>query len=84
MRRPGPTRRDALGLAGLAAASLAMPEAAVRAQEAARRGRLSPRIADVRRILSQLTVASPRGRVQFAHAARRSSNRQSPAWRAAS
>jgi mannonate dehydratase len=53
MRRLEPTRRDALGLAGLAAASLAIPEAAVRAQEAARRGRPPLKITDVKTILTQ-------------------------------
>ena len=42
MKRPGPTRRSVLGLGGLVTASLAMPETAVRAQEAARRGRAAP------------------------------------------
>jgi mannonate dehydratase len=47
------TRRGVLGPAGLTAASLAMPEAAARARQAARRGRPAPKITDVRTILTQ-------------------------------
>jgi mannonate dehydratase len=53
MRRSGPTRRDVLGLAGLTTASLAMPDAAAGAQEAARRGRPPLKITDVKTILTQ-------------------------------
>src|SRR5262245_30317566 len=53
MNQSEPTRRGVLGLAGLATASLALPEAAVRAQEAARRGRPPLKITDVRTILTQ-------------------------------
>ena len=42
-----------LGVAGLATASLALPEAAVQAQEAARRGRPPLKITDVKTILTQ-------------------------------
>src|SRR3954454_15417222 len=48
-----PTRRGVLGLAGLATASLALAEAAVRAQEPARRGRPPLKITDVKTILTQ-------------------------------
>jgi mannonate dehydratase len=53
MKPSEPTRRSVLGLAGLATASLALPEAAVRAQEAARRGRPPLKITDVKTILTQ-------------------------------
>jgi mannonate dehydratase len=53
MKRSEPTRRSVLGLAGLATASLTLPEAAVRAQEAARRGRPPLKITDVKTILTQ-------------------------------
>jgi len=53
MKRSEPTRRSVLGLAGLATASLALPEAAARAQEAARRGRPPLKITDVKTILAQ-------------------------------
>ena len=53
MNPSGPTRRSLLGFAGLATASLALPEAAIRAQEAARRGRPPLKIADVKTILTQ-------------------------------
>ena len=53
MRASEPTRRNILGLAGLATASMAQPEAAVRAQEAVRRGRPPLKITDVKTILTQ-------------------------------
>ncbi len=53
MKRSEPTRRSVLGIAGLATASLALPEVAIRAQEAARRGRPPLTIADVKTILTQ-------------------------------
>ena len=48
MNPPGPSRRSLLGLAGVATASLALPQAAIQAQEAARRGRPPLKITDVR------------------------------------
>src|SRR6516164_4210307 len=56
MKSIEPTRRSVLGLAGLATASLTLPETAVRAQETARRGRSPLKITDVKTILTQ-----PRG-----------------------
>ena len=53
MNPPGPSRRSLLGFAGLATASLALPEAATQAQETARRGRPPLKITDVRTILTQ-------------------------------
>ena len=53
MKRSEPTRRSVLEIAGLATASLAVPDAAIRAQEAARRGRPPLKIADVKTILTQ-------------------------------
>ena len=53
MKRSEPTRRSVLGIAGLATAALALPEAAIRAQEAARRGRPPLTITDVKTILAQ-------------------------------
>src|SRR5215467_10424335 len=53
MKQFEPTRRSVLGFAGLATASVALPEAAVRAQEAARRGRPPLKITDVKTILTQ-------------------------------
>ena len=53
MNPPAPTRRSLLGFAGLATASLALPEAAIQAQETARRGRPPLKITDVRTILTQ-------------------------------
>ena len=53
MKPTEPTRRSVLGLAGLATASLTLPETAVRAQETARRGRAPLKITDVKTILTQ-------------------------------
>jgi mannonate dehydratase len=53
MKPSEPTRRSVLGLAGLATAALGLPEGAVRAQEAARRGQPPPKITDVKTILTQ-------------------------------
>src|SRR5207342_338247 len=57
-----PTRRSVLGLAGLATASLALPEAAARAQDAVRRGRPPLKITDVKTILTQPGGRAPRRR----------------------
>ena len=54
MKRSEPTRRSVLGIAGLATASLAVPDAAIRAQEAANRGRPPLKISDVKTILTQV------------------------------
>src|SRR6516165_10607281 len=53
MKPTEPTRRSVLGLAGLATASLTLPETAVKAQEAVRRSRPPLKITDVRTILIQ-------------------------------
>src|SRR5947209_2913678 len=53
MKPTEPTRRSVLGLAGLATASLTLPETAIRAQETARRGRAPLKITDVKTILTQ-------------------------------
>lgn len=53
MKRLDPTRRDLLGLAGLATATLVAPGPTAEAQEAARRGAPPLKITDIKTILTQ-------------------------------